>query len=403
MLGAFDENQYLERQAKIAKAFSPAAPIRSRELFAGRRAQMASVLAVANQAGQHAAIYGDRGVGKTSLARVVQLLIGPDALSVYYTCSGSDTFESIWRGALGDLTVVHTRRRPGFGAVDEEIATAASRLLADDDVSPDLVRRALALLSDQLPFLVFIDEFDRVHDERTQARVADVIKIVSDHVIPATIVLVGVGDTIDDLVREHSSIQRSMVQVHMPRMTEDELGQIVSSGMEAAEMTVDRAFVTEVALLSQGMPHYAHLIGQQAAFMVLDKVRVDVTARDLEPAIERALENVSQTVRQKYHNATFSSRATLYAEVLLACALAAKDDLGFFSAPGVRDRLQDITKQPYDLPSFAAHLKDFSGDGPRGGILAKRGHTRHFRYRFEDPLFPPYVVMKGRAEGLLPE
>src|SRR5437870_3630923 len=123
--------------------------------------------------------------------------------------------------------------------------------MLEDPVGPDSVRRALSLISDAVPVLVFIDEFDRVGHAATHALMADVVKIISDQAINATIVVIGVGDTVDELVREHASVQRSMVQVHMPRMDDTELAEIVTSGMEACEMEVDPRFVAEVANLSQ--------------------------------------------------------------------------------------------------------------------------------------------------------
>ena len=56
----------------------------------------------------------------------------------------------------------------------------------------------------------------------------------------------------------------------------------------------------------------------------------------------------------------------------------------------------------YEIPAFAAHLKDFSSDGPRGCVLKRIGTTRRFRYQFRDPLMPTYVLMRGRLDGLDP-
>jgi hypothetical protein len=90
--------------------------------------------------------------------------------------------------------------------------------------------------------------------------------------------------------------------------------------------------------------------------------------------------------------------------VLLACALARKDDLGTFSAPDVRDQLRFITQTQYELPAFANHLKDFCAppSESRGGVLKKSGTAKRFRYKFIDPLLSPYVIMKGQAEELIP-
>jgi hypothetical protein len=86
--------------------------------------------------------------------------------------------------------------------------------------------------------------------------------------------------------------------------------------------------------------------------------------------------------------------------VLLACAKCPTDEVGSFGAPDVREQLRAITGVNYEIPAFAAHLKDFSSDGPRGGVLKRIGTTRRFRYRFRDPLMPTYVLMRGRLDGI---
>ena len=58
-----------------SRVFSPAAPIREKDVFAGRRDEIRAAIDAINQAGQHAAIYGERGVGKTSLANVIHEFI----------------------------------------------------------------------------------------------------------------------------------------------------------------------------------------------------------------------------------------------------------------------------------------------------------------------------------------
>jgi Cdc6-like AAA superfamily ATPase len=361
---------------------------------------MAAVYAALNQAGQHVVIYGDRGVGKTSLSRVVQLLVGDQTFIAYYTCSSDDSFGSIWPHLLDEIEFTVSRPGTGFGAEDKTQVISAKSLL-DESVTPDGVRRALSVLALDRPALLFVDEFDRVRGSDAARLMADTIKILSDHAVDATVVLVGVGDTIDDLVREHASIGRSIVQVKMPRMTLEESSQIIRAGMEAAEMTVDEAFVLDVAQLSQGMPHYTHLLGQHGATVALDNGRLEVTAGDVVPAIKSAISQVSQTQSRTYHNATFSNRETLHKQVLLACALADKDDLGFFGAPSVRDQLKIIARRNVEIPAFASHLKEFSGTDVRGGVLQKAGARARFRYRFIDPLLPPYVVMRGRNDGLV--
>ncbi len=106
--------------------------------------------------------------------------------------------------------------------------------------------------------------------------------------------------------------------------------------------------------------------------------------------------------RACYHRATSSNRETIYKEVLLACALAKRDEKGTFGSADVRDELHAITGTFRDLPAFAQHMNDFSGTGRRGGVLDKIGETYRYRYRFHDPLLQPYVLMRGQIDGFLP-
>jgi Cdc6-like AAA superfamily ATPase len=392
--------EFARRRGLIASAFSPASPLTNKELFAGRIPQIARLLEVVDATGRHAIIYGERGVGKTSLARVAELYHSLHKLALYYTCSSVEDFSSIWRGVLGDARLTVHQPAVGFGSRERETLLSATELLGTGTVSPNMARQALTVLSESGPVVVFIDEFDRLVDAKTKALFADMIKLLSDHATPVTLILVGVGDTVDDLVMEHASIQRNLVQIPMPRMDDSEIEQIITKGMEAAELEVEAEFTSKIVSIAQGLPHYAHLLSQHAAYAAAADSRTRVAVGDLSQAIARALNDVSETIRDKYYQATGSNRETIYREVLLACALASKDEIGTFGPSDVRECLREITGQSYSLQAFATHLKDFSSVGVRGGVLKKReGHRP--RYRFIDPLLPPYVVMRSTADGLL--
>jgi len=297
-----------------------------------------------------------------------------------------------------------TRRRPGFASNEcEETVVPAAALLQEDNaggLTPNQLRRTLEVFASVKPVIIFVDEFDRLQDRKTRNQFADTIKLLADQDISVTLIILGVGDTVDDLVHEHESVGRNLLQIPMPRMTDDEISQIIVRGMGAAELTVTADFSSRVVALSQGLPHYTHLLCQHAALAAVHGGREGVVAADFDAAISAALNDVSETVRDKYYRATVSNRETIYREVLLACALAPKDELGTFAAADVREQLRCVTGQVYAFGAFAAHLRDFSGTGSRGGVLQRRGDQRA-RYKFVDPLLPPYVVMRGRLDGLL--
>ena len=66
------EPQQMRMIAQCGRVFSPSAPVNSRSLFAGRLDQIERMSEAINSRGRHAIMYGDRGVGKTSLANILR-------------------------------------------------------------------------------------------------------------------------------------------------------------------------------------------------------------------------------------------------------------------------------------------------------------------------------------------
>lgn len=387
----------------IARAFRPAAPIDQIDLFSGRTQQMRDILDVIGQNGQHAVVYGERGVGKTSLTAVVNEIIrGGAELPLRANCDGTDNFSLIWTKVLEEAEIESEFPGVGFSPEPRLLRRSAADLLPNkQSVTPNDVRRALEFLvrAGKTP-VVFVDEFDRLEDPSSRSLFADTIKALSDHLVGATVVIVGVADNVDELIAEHQSIERAVVQIHMPRMSPAELGDIVHRGLTGIKMTIDEGALGRIARLSQGLPHYTHLIAQWAARAGVEEGRAAINTRDVDVAIARALERAQESVINAYHRATFSTQDNLYRQVFLACSLAAVDDLGYFAAADVRRPLSRIMKKRYDIPSFARHLNAMC-EPQRGPVLQKKGMTRNFRFRFLNPLLQPYVIMRGLAEGMI--
>ena len=70
-----DKEAAKNMSVEVAQVFQPRTPINTRELFAGRWEQMQTLADAVAQNGLHVVIYGERGVGKTSLANIVRPLI----------------------------------------------------------------------------------------------------------------------------------------------------------------------------------------------------------------------------------------------------------------------------------------------------------------------------------------
>lgn len=394
------EEKEAERKFQLSRAFSPAAPITRADLFAKRGARMDDVIEVITQPGQHAVVYGERGVGKTSFVAVMGDIYKNVLLTGRTNCSSGDDFTTIWHHVAESISIVLEKPTPGFKRPDSRIVTNAGGVLNQDDLTPNDVRRALSFLAESSSVVVFIDEFDRVTDLKTRRQFADTIKALSDYSVGATILLVGVADSVSELISEHESINRNLVQLHMPRMTPNELTEIIDKGLDVVSMTITSDAKQRIIRLSRGLPHYTHLLALHAARASVEKKRDRITSADVEVAVRRAIEKAQEYISAKYEKAIWSTRESNYEQVLVACALAPVNERGYFAPADVRAPLSEIMGRRYEIPNFINNLNQLATES-RGALLQKSGEPRSYRYRFRDPLIQPYVVLRGVDKGLI--
>lgn len=300
------------------------------------------------------------------------------------TRHSNDDFGSLWSTIFRELT-----------EGDE-----ASELAPVPD-GPEDVRYALQRLDAST--LVVIDELDRLEDNDALSLLADTIKALSEHSVAVTLVLVGVADSVDELIGDHLSIERALTQVHMPRMSIGELEEIVDKGLAKVALSIIRQAKRRIARLSEGLPHYTHLLSLHASQRAIADGRTEIREIDVDRAIGLAAQKAQQSIRTAFEKATRSPRnGTLFAEALLACALAPKGPLGHFTAGAVREPMASIVGSPVEISKFNRHLNAFSGD-ERGQVLERSGEPRRWFYRFRNPLLQPFVILNGLATGKVEE
>lgn len=194
-------------------------------------------------------LYGERGVGKTSLANVLSEFLTPVwgmlRPTVRINCTTDDNFKTVWTRVL------------------QEMALEAPDEWALGKAGPDSVRRILEAASP--PRLVILDEFDRFEDNESLSLMADTVKALSDHAVETRLVIVGVADSIDSLIGEHESIQRAIAEVQLGRMESRELAGIIDDGLAKVDMTIAAVARQRIGRLAEGLPQYVHMLALFAA------------------------------------------------------------------------------------------------------------------------------------------
>lgn len=391
--------RYLQLSILAGQVFNPNTPVSEKDMFSGRINQIRRVLDAIFQKGQHVIIFGERGVGKTSLANVLSSFVPAptsqgQVLAIRINCDREDTFTSVWTKVFNEMNLIGSKHEIGFAGGTKQTQFSASHFFKNKTISPDEVRVALVQVSINFLPVIIIDEFDRMQ-EGVRKLFADLIKNLSDHSVDGTIVLIGVGDSVQELIQEHQSVSRALVQVPMPRMIQEEIKAIIINSLSKLSMTIEDETLNQISLLSKGLPHYTHLIGLHAARNALDSMSFNINNNNLKFAIKKSIEDAQHSIKTNYHDAIRSARKdNLFAQVLLSCAIAKVNDLGEFAAQDLREPMLKITGKTYNIPAYAQHLNEFS-ESKRGKILIKSGEKKRFRYKFSDPLMQPFVIMQG--------
>lgn len=391
MAGNPEEWTALRRE--IIEAFTPGTPINEADLFAGRRSAILQLQDAALERGRHAIIYGERGVGKTSIANIFYRPLHTPTRPIHairVNGDRDDSFATLW------LKVFRRIKHTEDGR-DSWADEAHKGRVTPDDVQVELG----SFGPNELPVII-IDEFDTIEDERCKTLMTDTIKALSDYGVNCTVVLVGVAESINELIHGHESISRALVQVPMPRMSQAELADIVTARLRRSAMSIEDDALWRITFFSAGLPFYTHSLGKHAALRAIGAHRRKVNEKDVFEAMKDCMADVDHTVKDSYVRATerIYRKANIFAQVLAACALADPDSLGRYTATSVEAPLSVIMDKPYKTESFVFHLNQLCKQ-ERGRVLRKAGERRTFRFQFIDPLMRPYIVMKSLQDGVI--
>jgi Cdc6-like AAA superfamily ATPase len=398
------QSEHDELEFQLGQFFKPTMPINREDLFSGRRGVTREVLDAVNQQGQHVVLYGERGVGKTSLANMIMIRAqSPTApiMAPHINCTGTSDYTSIWIALLGEIAYRAEKQKISLPRSVKKLIHEFENGLRIE-FSPELARQVVSNLSDaDMTVVLILDEFDTVRDQIARQSIAETIKFFSDRNVPGTIIVIGVADDVESLISEHRSIERCIAQIRMRRMSRDEIESIVTNSLKKVGMTIEREGLHEISRIAIGLPHYAHLLGLHSGRIAIDSGSKKILQRHVTDAARTATAKAQVTIQNAYSKATISTKKNaLYKQVLLACALAETDEFGYFAPSDIRGPLEMVLKRKYGVEAFARHLHAFC-DSERGPVLKKADLVNRPRFRFDNPLMQPFVLMKGLDEKII--
>ena len=164
-------------QTRIAlrSVFTPAQPVTDRRMFAGRITILSRLIEIIEDRLSHVVIFGERGIGKTSLLHILSDLAEESRYLVLHgTCGAGSRFDEMFRRLLEGIPLLYLKNVSPSGPEVESGANFASRLPAgafDARELSDLLSQIAGIR-----VLIILDEYDRLENEQFRQYTAELIK-----------------------------------------------------------------------------------------------------------------------------------------------------------------------------------------------------------------------------------
>jgi Cdc6-like AAA superfamily ATPase len=287
-----------EVRRKVSDSFKPSRPVTDYRMFAGRVGVLTTLIQSIEDHRMHIVLYGERGIGKTSMMHILaQAAQEARYLCVYISCGADTDFDDVFRVLARGIPLLFHQN---FGPASErsERGETFADLIGEGPISVhaagDLLARVVGTR-----IILMLDEFDRCESKEFKQSVAELMKNLSDRSACAQLAIAGVAANLTELVEHIPSIQRNILALQVPRMTDEEVLSLIARGEAACNMTFADEPRRLIVSTAAGMPHLASLLCHHAALLAVDDGRLTVGADDVAKAMERALAELKGRISKR--------------------------------------------------------------------------------------------------------
>jgi AAA ATPase-like protein len=308
-----------QRLELLGQCLSPENPIRLTQFLKGRDAEFASLEQELRYFGGIPFIFGNRGVGKTSLARTVaQQISHSDREHIYVPCAPGARMLNIFREIALELlnqTVrladkqelsrkleINLSMNPGIKLTVESRAPKLDKF-EDVNMAVRTLREIDALLPNARQTVVIIDELEELNDE-DRKDLAFLVKQAGDQRFAVRFMLVGIAENVHELIGAHESVPRYITEVSLDPLVPQVLIDIVTYAAEQVGVVVDENILYRIAIIGNGYPHFAHLMGKTILAAAISNNSYTVTPDIYSQGVKRAVKESIQQLRMSYEAAT---------------------------------------------------------------------------------------------------
>jgi histone H3/H4 len=374
---------FTNARVRLRNVFTPSQPVTDRRVFAGRTQILTSLIQALEDFRLHIILYGERGLGKTSVLHVLaQAARDARYLVVYMPCGAGSNFDEVFRSIASSIPLLfHGGYDPTSS--DAEGGRTLADILPPGQLSPRTASETLAKVVGTR-VIVVLDEFDRCESKEFRLSVAELLKNLSDRSVRVQFVIAGVAANLTELIEYIPSIQRNVFSLQIPRMTAPEVRELVKNGEVITGLRFDESASAGIVSVANGFPYFASLLGHHASLTALEQMRTTVTRSDVVAAVRNALNEfkgrVSRVTMLQVEACTSEGQLP-YLGVL---AGAAQMSGGHFELDEIRSLIPGS-----ENAARAERLVE--GLAERKSLIEYRAGLQPPSYRFMDEASIPYI------------
>lgn len=395
---------------KLATVVNAASPIRSIQHLKGREQQLEEIERALYAIGRHVFIYGDRGVGKSSLAATAAYQYqSSDGEPIFVSGSPDETFNSVIANiamqAVGRSKIESRKQHESLSmefrglkwATGHEISTIdlGSQIKSVGDATELL--KQVAQKHSEKPTVV-LDEFDTIPDQQERAKFAALLKQLGDQSVALKFFITGVGQSCQELLGAHQSAHRQLATIELLRLGFEGRREIVLDAAHAFGMEIDDDVNWRIALVSDGYPYYVHLLVEKMLWAAFDNSNNNSCLGwdEFYAGLRVAVRETNAELRQPYEKAVLQ-RSPEYEDVVWSTADG--DDL-FRSLPSMYSSYQKVIEDRIGRPvldrqkhaEIIRKLKTTSFGSVLQPIVGRNGW-----YEYREKMLRGYVRMQAEA------
>ena len=265
----------------------------SPSLFAGRHSQVLDILGklahVRKSMPASFVLHGERGIGKTALAKLIKYLATSNQesaenlsfLSSYYSIEKGQTLKSVLQASLNiisdqlDKTVIDqlSERLGGLfkggkftiGAFsaefDQDISTSENQVLKDQIIS--ILTNIIKSSDKSDGVLIIIDEIHNMSDIEGAAQIIRAIATTLDvnGYGKISFMIIGYSEAIESFFKGDLSAKRHFDSVPLSIMPPEEAVEVLTKGFEEVDIKYNKKEVEDFVMQTGGYPHSIQLLG----------------------------------------------------------------------------------------------------------------------------------------------